>query len=371
MPTPGHAPTPSHAPVPPPNPYAGSQSRGARKLPVATMAVGLLALFTAILGIWYGLIFISVGVVLALIAVGIGITALVQKQRPIALSIVGLSSGSLSLLAAVLVGVFVIGIAPMTATDNNDNNNDNNNAKEAPSADGIDAAWPANMATGGVIFLGGDPVGADVVQSVAPPKGSTPFNPPVAASGDNSSANRIQLYVDYMCPACGLFETTNLNTIEAALKQGDTRLELYPLSFLDAASQGSQYSSRAAGALACVASEQPELAWKTHTALLDAKNQPEEGTSGPDNKELINTLNAATGGLSENTQRCVSQEAYAPFARSLNNWLLSTPVPQAKDPELTVKSTPTVVVNGVRYEGSISNAAEFTSFLEKQGVKLK
>lgn len=374
MPTPSDVPTPNDAPVssgvptPPANPYASSQSRGGRALPIATMAVGLLALLTTILGAWYGLVFVAVGIVIALIGVGLGVTALVQKQRPTALSIVGVASGSLSLLVAVLVGALILGAAPVIVA-NNDSANDS--AKGPQPSRGIDAEWPSNMTTGGVIFLGGDPAGAEIVESVAPPKGSEPFNPAIAASGDNSSANRIQLYVDYMCPACGLFEKTNLNTIEAALAQGETSLELRPLTFLDSASNGSYYSSRASGALACVASEQPELAWKAHTALLDAKNQPAEGTSGPDNKQLIKTLNAANGGLNENTQRCISQETYVPFAQGLNTWLLNTPVPQAKDPELMVAGTPTVVVNGVRYEGSISDAAEFTSFLKQQGVTLK
>ncbi|QIK62752.1 DsbA family protein [Leucobacter viscericola] len=351
--------------TPPPHPYATApSSNNGRGFAISAMAAGLLSLLSTVVGIFYGAAFVILGIGLAIIAIGLGITALILKQRPLAPSIVGLGSGVLSILAAVVVGLLVLG---GTIVDTVKQEAGSSNG--ATSSQGIDAKWPSNMASGGVLFLGGSAGGGEVATSAAPSNGATPDTS--LTGGSAAPKNQIQLYVDYMCPACGAFEATNLDTIESALAGGDTSLELRPLTFLDGASQGSYYSSRASAALACVVDTQPELAWKTHTTLLDANNQPEEGTTGPDNKQLISTLNKATGGLSDTTQSCITKETYVPFAKGLSSWLLSNPVPNAQDPTLTVSGTPTVVVNGTRYSGSITDAAEFKKFLTDQGVTLK
>jgi protein-disulfide isomerase len=331
------------------------------------MALGLLALLTTVVGALYTVVMVVAGVVLAVIAIGIGIAALISKQRPLVLSVVGLASAGLSLVAAIIAGALMLGGTLLGAVGGGGTSG--NTSDGAQAVRGIDAKWPANMAAGGVVFVGGD-AGEKIVRSDAPAKGSVPVSPTREASGDNAS-NRIQLYVDYMCPACGAFEATNLNTLESVLAAGGTTIELRPLTFLDPASNGTYYSSRASGALACVANTEPELAWKTHTALLDPKNQPEEGTAGPDNKELIATLEDATGGLSQGTKSCISDEAFVPFAQKLSGWLLENPVPQATDSNLMVSGTPTVVVNGDPYTGSITDAAAFSAFLKAQGIKLK
>ncbi|QIM19070.1 thioredoxin domain-containing protein [Leucobacter coleopterorum] len=351
--------------TPPPHPYATvpNNSNG-RGFAIAAMAAGLLSLLTTVVGVFYGAMFVFVGIGLAIIAIGLGITALILKQRPIAPSIVGLGSGVLSLLSAVVVGTLVMG-GTIAAPVNQEAGSSNNSTP----SQGIEAKWPSNMASGGVLFLGGSAGGGEVATSAAPANGAAPDTS--LTGGSAAPKNQIQLYVDYMCPACGAFEATNLDTIESALAGGDTSLELRPLTFLDGASQGSYYSSRASAALACVVDSQPELAWKTHTALLDPNNQPEEGTTGPDNKQLISMLNKATGGLSDTTQSCITEETYVPFAQGLSAWLLNSPVPNAKDPRLMVSSTPTAVVNGTPYSGSITDAAAFKKFLTDQGVTLK
>lgn len=353
--------------TPPPHPYTAAQRRSGSGLAITSMAVGLLALLTTVVGALYTVVMVVAGVVLAVIAIGIGIAALISKQRPLALSIVGLASAGLALVAAIIAGALMLGGTLLGAVGGGAGDGASGGA-QAPA--GIDADWPANMTTGGVAFLGGG-AGEEIALSDPPEKGAAPLDLEVVLSGSESPANRIQLYVDYMCPACGAFEATNLDTLESALADGDTTIELHPLTFLDPASNGTYYSSRAAGTLACVANTEPELAWKTHTALLDPKNQPEEGTTGLDNKELIATLEDATGSLNEGTQRCIADEAFVPFAQGLSTWLLQNPVPQANDSNLMVSGTPTVVVNGDPYTGSITDAAEFKAFLKSQGIKLK
>lgn len=358
--------------TPPPHPYAAGQRPGGDQgLPITTMALGLLALLTTLVGVFYAGIIVVVGIGIAVVALVLGVLAILRKQHPRSLTFVGIAAAALSVLAALLVWVLTLAGVVGSSTDS-DTYADGGNGNQVPQPiEQIDAEWPSNMATGSIIFLGGSADGGEVVRSEAPPSGSAPFNPLVSASGESGPVNRIQLYVDYMCPVCGVFEETNAATIESALEGGDTSFELRPLTFLDEASNGSYYSSRASGALACVVNTQPDLAWKTHTTLLDPKNQPQEYTAGPTNEQLITLLNTATGGLSQQTQSCITAESYVPFAQGLSKWLLTNPVPNAADPLLMVSGTPTAVVNGERYEGSISDAAAFKSFLQKQGITLK
>lgn len=356
--------------TPPPHPYATVPNRRSGSgFAISAMATGLLSLLTVVVAAFYGATLAVVGIVIAIIAIGLGVTALILKQRPLAPSIVGLASGALSILVAIVVGALVLGGTIVAAVKEEGGAGGTSDVGSQSSTQGINAEWPENMAAGSVTFLGGSSdVGSEIARSDAPDSGSAPI---VQVPEAESAEVRIQLYVDYMCPLCGEFEKTNLDTIESALKDSNTVLELRPLTFLDRVSNGSYYSSRASAALACVAEAQPELAWKTHKALLDSNNQPEEGTTGPDNNQLIDTLDKATGGLDNSTKSCIAKETYVPFAQGLSTWLLSNPVPEEGGSGLMVSGTPTVVVNGIQYSGRLDDAAAFKQFLEDQGVTLK
>lgn len=69
----------------------------------------------------------------------------------------------------------------------------------------------------------------------------------------------VEIYFDYMCPACGAFEAANGDELDRLLEAGVVRVELRPLSFLDDQSNGTAYSTRAANAIATVADAAPGI----------------------------------------------------------------------------------------------------------------
>lgn len=368
-PHPFAAPAPQSAPQQPhqaPIPGGTQPSGRSGMLGIISMALGLLGLLTAfVTGIVFsGFIALYPGLVLGLAALALGGVALGLRMRPLYASIIGLVTGLLAIIAG--IALFAAAFIFTSDSDRADGNGQSGTAEEAPSESAPDEAvvaqWPANLATGGIIFDETlEPVRSDPLADNALPEERT-----IAA---NDPAD-IQLFVDYRCPVCALFEATNQETLEEAVSSGEATLEVRPLRFLDRVDEADQYSSRASSAMMCVASEQPEGAWATNAHLLDQSVQPSESEAGLTNDELIEQLDAATGGLNDEARSCIASEQYVPFAQALDNWVFSTPVPRAENPALTVQGTPFAVVNGVPYEGSPGDGAQFRSFLEEQGISL-
>ena len=59
------------------------------------------------------------------------------------------------------------------------------------------------------------------------------------------AAPTIQVWEDYMCPACGSFEAQYGESISEAVEAGDLRVEFHTLNFLDGQSGSGEYSTRA------------------------------------------------------------------------------------------------------------------------------
>ncbi|MFC7764835.1 DsbA family protein [Leucobacter soli] len=226
-------------------------------------------------------------------------------------------------------------------------------------AGGSAIEWPANMATGGIIF------GAD--GAIAPSDALEPGTAPQQAEVQRDGVqNDVLIYVDYRCPHCASFEEANGDLLEDALEDGTTTIEVVPLVFLDRASEGSYYSSRAASAMACLADARVAGAWEFHSELLDPSVQPQSG-AGPTNEQLIELAEDATDApLDPTVADCITSERFVPFVQALNDWVFANPVPNAIDAELRVSGTPMAVVNGVPYAGEPSDGAAFRAFFEAQ-----
>ncbi len=157
--------------------------------------------------------------------------------------------------------------------------------------------------------------------------------------GDEEAPVTVEVYFDYMCPACGLFEQANGDELDRLLTEGTARIDLHPISFLDRASQGTEYSTRAANAIATVADGAPDAAWDFHQALYEA--QPEEGSTGLSDEEIAAIARDAG----------VPGAVVARFAdREYDGWVTSV-TEQAFDSG--VEGTPTVRINGEDYQGDL------------------
>lgn len=191
----------------------------------------------------------------------------------------------------------------------------------------------------------------------------------IAADGDpipsvpdkESGVLDIQLYVDYLCPICGDFEAANAEYIESLVDKGAATLEVHPITILDRFSQGQRYSSRAVNAVACVADLSPNNFYDYHSLLLSEGVQPEENSSGLSNNELIALLDTAGVEKVPAVSECIQEETFKSWVKNSTARALSGPIPNSDVPQVT--GTPTVLVNGVKYEGAVNDLASFQAFV--------
>jgi len=222
----------------------------------------------------------------------------------------------------------------------------------APSGTG-----PLNMASDGIL-IGGDGTTVSAATTPALAAGAKPVSTDQSRLGDMVN---IAIYVDYLCPLCGQFEATNGAQIDSWVTAGNATVELHPISILDAASLGTNYSTRAANAAACVANYAPDAFLAVNTALFT--NQPAENTGGLTDAEL-QSLIADTGTNTVNIANCITNQTFVPWVGAASDRALKGPLPNADIHKVT--GTPTVLVNGVSYTGSLRDATAFEAFVLKQ-----
>jgi protein-disulfide isomerase len=214
---------------------------------------------------------------------------------------------------------------------------------------------PVNMASDGILFTGTDDGTIEAVQTGAVPAEGTPI--PTDPDAYDVPA-RIVTYLDYGCPYCNQFETTNASQIADLVAAGYATLEVHPISILDRAFAGSEYPTRAANAMACVAAEVPDAFLDANAALF--ANQPAEGTEGLTDDGIREILDTA-GALNDEVSACIGDRRY-------EGWVVAATERATSDPDLANPSTggfgtPTVLVNGVRYTGALDDPNAFAAFV--------
>jgi len=218
----------------------------------------------------------------------------------------------------------------------------------APAAPG-----PLNMASDGIV-LNGDGMTMGYVATDAIAADGDPVASTAPAAGDPVA---IVMYVDYQCPYCADFETTNATQISQWVTAGMATVEIHPIANLDSQSLGTRYSSRSANAAACVANFEPEQFWAVNTAFY--ANQPEEQTSGLDTA-AITTLVSDAGASSQEVADCIGSETFKSWVTDAT---LRTRSAIPNSDLASVEGTPTVLVNGQQYAGELTDADAFTAFV--------
>ncbi|RZU60579.1 DsbA family protein [Zhihengliuella halotolerans] len=161
------------------------------------------------------------------------------------------------------------------------------------------------------------------------PQGTEP-----APRGLDESADPAQLvvYADVNCPHCSVFDGQYAEQIEQWVADGDVVLEQRNVAFLDRGSS-TNYSSRGANALACVADAAPESYMDFSNALF--AQQPEGELTNAEMADL-----AAENGA-EGLEDCIDSMEYRPFAQFAHDAALADAVP----------GTPSVWLNGEVWDG--------------------
>lgn len=211
---------------------------------------------------------------------------------------------------------------------------------------------PANMASDGIQVSQGNVA----LETPALAAGQTP----VANTPDTSKGVLdIQLYVDYLCPICGQFEKTNGDYIASLLDNGGATVEIHPIAILDRLSQGTKYSTRATNAAACVANYSPNQFYDFHTLLF--ANQPEENSAGLSDDQLVDLTTQAKVKKADQVASCIRNQGFKTWVAAAQARALNGPIPNSNVDK--VVGTPTVIVNGFKYPGSVSDLAAFQAFV--------
>ncbi|MGO3190355.1 MAG: DsbA family protein [Microbacterium sp.] len=144
----------------------------------------------------------------------------------------------------------------------------------------------------------------------------------------------VDTFVDFMCPICGDFEDAYGGALQDAAAADEITLNLHPVSILDRYSQNTEFSTRAAASVYCVAAESPDATVDYFNLLFE--NQPAENSPGLSDDELAAIAEQAGAG---SAAECIADGTYKRFVTS-----------QTNDHE--IQGTPTVEIDGERIENS-------------------
>ena len=169
--------------------------------------------------------------------------------------------------------------------------------------------------------------------------------------GDGEDA--LDTYIDFMCPVCNQFEQIYGEAISGLVEDGTITHNIHPISILDRVSQGTEYSTRAANAMYCVAAADGTAAVPFMQAMF--ANQPAEGTAGLTNEQI---LEIAGGVGVTGIDACVNDGEYSGFVTAMTE---KTPVA----PGAGGIGTPTIAVNGeVIANSTLPDPADLASLFE-------
>jgi protein-disulfide isomerase len=215
--------------------------------------------------------------------------------------------------------------------------NVNNGATKASS----NAAGPANMITGGIVFHGVN--GKVVPETSGAQKASASPSPVATSNADGATA--VTTYIDWACPVCKQFESTYSPGILKLVKQGKATLAIHPVSILDRNYQNSKYATRAANAAACVANDDPDDFLAVQNEFYD--NQPEEGSNGLTDTQ-IKALVKKGGATDPKIATCIDSGRFEQWVTATTNGVIA-------DKSLINASsggfgTPTVLINGTMWD---------------------
>lgn len=199
---------------------------------------------------------------------------------------------------------------------------------------------------GGIMLTSTTELATTSVESVdvasLPDEAPNPADPPpgVEASAADQPVP-VVAYVDVNCVHCANFERTHAEQIQTWLDDGAITFEYRNVAYLDPNSQ-TEYSSRGAAALACVADTAPRAYWDFSAALFGNFENGELSDG-----ELAEM--AATAGAGD-ISTCLEEDTFRPWVK------FGTQAAETHG----ISGTPTVFVDGEEVPDAVSDFATVT-----------
>ncbi|MGN9778706.1 DsbA family protein [Micromonospora sp. H33] len=165
---------------------------------------------------------------------------------------------------------------------------------------------------------------------------SDEFTPPPGANdagtgiGYGSGPVTIDLYEDYLCPACKQFQQVSGETIDQLADEGKARVVFHPVAYLNRFST-TEYSTRSSAAAGCASAGGK---FREFTEAL-FERQPPEGGAGLSDDQLID-IGAEVGLNRDSFGSCVRDGTYEAWTEHVTE----------EASKAGVTGTPTVLVNG-------------------------
>ncbi|MDT4978344.1 MAG: hypothetical protein QOG07_223 [Pseudonocardiales bacterium] len=173
------------------------------------------------------------------------------------------------------------------------------------------------------------------------------------------AAATVDVFEDFMCPACGAFERSAGKTLEADVKANKAQVRYHTIAILDAASNGTNYSTRAANASLCASDVSVDAFVKFHDILFQSDVQPKENTNGlTDGKflQIAQQAGLATGAQATFTT-CVQTEQHKALVEALTE----------NASKRGVTGTPTVLVNGKTVKTDLASVTAAIAAADAKG----
>ena len=158
---------------------------------------------------------------------------------------------------------------------------------------------------------------------------ATNVNQETGAISFGDGDTELDVYLDFMCPYCNAFEQQYGDVIDDAIEDGTITYNVHPVTILDRLSQGTDFSSRSANAMYCVADAKPESSLQFMRVMFE--NQPAENSPGLSDEQIIAIADGVGAG---DITECVTDRTFGTFVTS-----------KGKLPD-GATGTPTVVVDG-------------------------
>lgn len=159
------------------------------------------------------------------------------------------------------------------------------------------------------------------------------INPDTGALTFGNGEKVIDSYMDLICPGCNAFEQAFGDRLKTLADQDKITFNMYPIAILDRLSRGTNYSSRAAASIYCVAEKNSDKALDYVNLLYE--NQPEENSTGLTDEQLIDFAKKAGA---TDAPACITDGTYLKFGAA-----------QAK--KYDINGSPTIKLNGEIVEG--------------------
>ncbi|AVM01380.1 protein-disulfide isomerase [Gordonia iterans] len=155
----------------------------------------------------------------------------------------------------------------------------------------------------------------------------------------------VDVFEDFSCPSCQQFEAQSGSALAAAAQAGQLRIRYHLLTFMDDRSPSGSYSSRAAGAIVCVARHGDVKVFDRLHSELFAKAPGPDAESDLSNEQIAEI--AGQAGANEAARTCIADGAGVDEATEMADQSRQ----QLSNSNKGKVATPTVLVGGQPVDG--------------------